>query len=217
MELQKFNPISLPPSLYKTLIVGGDFSGWVGEKEVENQSWFGEIIVHPKAEPYQRELNSLTDFKVEPTAIKDLPTLKIKIENCLVIEVPTQLYEIKEAIDEAAYILTLEEDWDDEGGMPVDKYTFIRAAMFLINYSVWLLENHRIFLSRPQIHPGPNASVDILWRSANYRMLINVPSDVAKDVAFYGDDKKNGKSIKSNVSPEGVEEFLAIWLKNLKH
>jgi hypothetical protein len=212
MERYKLKNQELHPSFFPT----GSSAYWTkGLYEITrpNVSWYSQL--HHENEFYQAIGKSLTDFKVKPST--PVPNdYKIRVDDELICRLPVQLYEIKKSIDEAYFMLNLEEDWDDEGGMPVDKFTFVRAIKFLINYSTFLMENYRIFLTPPQLHPGPKGSVDISWRTQKYRMLINIPSDPAKQAGYYGDDKNDGDSIKGKIPVEGVKESLASWLKNLK-
>lgn len=214
-NLQYLTQPFLHPSFYRTDIEPKEESAWAISDDMNESPKQGEWIPSHKDKPYQNIGRSLTEFKVTPA--KALTTVfEIEVGGRSIGELPIQLYEIKKSIDDAKYMLDLEEDWDDEGGMPVDKNTFIRAIKFLINYSVWLLRNQSIFLVPPQIHPGPDGSIDILWRTKNYRMLINVLPNPERQFEYYGDDKKDGNSIKGKVPSNGVQEFLALWLKNLK-
>ncbi|MEK7257879.1 MAG: hypothetical protein AAB316_24185 [Bacteroidota bacterium] len=143
------------------------------------------------------------------------PKIEIELKGQTIGILPRQLVEIKQSIEEAYSILDLEADWDDEGSPAIDKHTFIRAIHFVMDYASWLFYKHGIILAPPQILPGSDGSIDILWRSINYRMLINIPSDENKQAEYYGDDIKDGNSIKGKVPTNGIKEHLALWLNNL--
>lgn len=38
----------------------------------------------------------------------------------------------------------------------------------------------------PTIYNGPEGSIDILWETADHRLLINVPKDTGKPASYYG-------------------------------
>lgn len=142
--------------------------------------------------------------------------IEIQLAEETIGTLPEQLINIKNALEEAQDLLALEADWDDEGAPPIDKNTLIRAIHFVMDYSSWLFYEQGIILSPPQILPGADGSIDILWRTNNYRMLVNIPLDANKQAEYYGDDKKDGNSIKGKVPTNGVKEHLAFWLNNLK-
>ena len=116
-----------------------------------------------------------------------------KIQVCIEKKPSIGLGNINTAIEDSKYMLELEEDWDDEGGMPIDEVTFERASDFLLGYAEWLLDNKNVVIQTPEISPGPENSIDIHWRLENYRMLINIPSNPQKQAGFYGDDTNKWK------------------------
>src|SRR5690606_5828346 len=136
-------------------------------------SWISQKpIIIQEIESNKKQVKSSTDFKTKPFKVTSLTdNIEIKIDNEIIRTLPIRLQEIQKSIEDSYYILELEDDWDDEGGVPVDKNTFIRGIRFLINYSVWLLHNQNFLLAPPQINPGPDGSIDILWRTNHYRML----------------------------------------------
>jgi len=121
---------------------------------------------------------------------------------------PHSLKHIGEAIEGSKKILELAEDWDDAGALPIKKTTFKRASIFLINYSTWLFNNFKFAIETPQLSPGPDGSIDILWRTKYYRMLINIPQNKDQQAGYYGDDYKDGNSIKGKVPVEGLKNIL---------
>ncbi len=156
------------------------------------------------------------DASTHSSKSKAAPPFEIQLEGQTIGLLPGQLFEVKKSIDAAFSMLSLEADWDDEGAGTIDKSTFARAIHFVVDYSNWLLQEQNAALAAPQIHPGPDGSIDILWRTKDYRMLINIPQDAGKQAEYYGDDKKDGNSIKGRVPTDGVKEHLALWLNNLK-
>lgn len=132
------------------------------------------------------------------------------------IKVRKELNHIIKCFQESEYISSLKEDWDDNEGKPISFQTWTNAVNFVNDYSDWIFNYFGIVISEPQIQPGPNETIDIVWRNDNYRFLINIPQDKNFQAGYYGDDKKNGNSIKGKIPIDKVEEFIATWMKNLK-
>ncbi|MFQ5677782.1 MAG: hypothetical protein ACE5G1_17970, partial [bacterium] len=66
----------------------------------------------------------------------------------------------------------------------------------------------------PKITPGPNGSIDILWKSANYRLLINIPDNPKKQASFYGDNFSTD-TIEGTFNPSNFNQGLLLTILNL--
>lgn len=119
---------------------------------------------------------------------------------------------IADAIEKSRDILKLPVDWDDEGSPPYSQKTLVRATEFLWNQAVWFWEHESVLLDTPRIAPGPDGSIDILWKSDSAELLINVPIDRNSQLAFYGDTKA-GSHISGSIKDSDYKKGLWFWLK----
>jgi len=98
------------------------------------------------------------------------------------VELPTELGEIAQAIEESKYLLELSDNFAEEGA----KACWERAVRFLVEYSEWVFQSFHYVIDRPKIY----GSIDMLWRTDHYRWLINFPEEYTQPASFYGDDFK---------------------------
>ncbi|MGH7900630.1 MAG: hypothetical protein ACRENZ_02725, partial [Thermodesulfobacteriota bacterium] len=139
----------------------------------------------------ERVRSYLTDLEspyIQNKESKD--TLKLILNDELIIELPYQFESLYNSIEESKYILELEENWDGEGSPTYKQSTWRRAIEFISNYAIWIFSETNRIIDAPKIYHGPNGSIDILWKKENYRLLINIPDDAEKPASFYGDDYK---------------------------
>lgn len=129
-------------------------------------------------------------------------------------EGPSELQVIEERIQESRWILSLEEDWDGEGGRVVVEETWQRATSYLRSQALVCLSRHDVVIPSPRISPGPEGSIDIHWQTDSYELLVNIPENPAVPATFYGDDY--GKlSIKGTFDPTSEPAghlALVSWL-----
>jgi hypothetical protein len=118
--------------------------------------------------------------------------------------------DVEMAIRESYGILDLGEDWDGEGAVPYEPDTLNRAVGFVRLHSVSAAKLG-LRLRAPRILPGPDGSIDILWRSGGFELLINFPADPSVSVTFYGDDKR-GSVVRGTLSSDTPTVSLLPWL-----
>lgn len=123
------------------------------------------------------------------------------------------LTHIYNTIREAEYILDLEDDWDDEGAVSISIDTFDKAINFIKEYSISLLENHKLILVAPTISPVGNGSIDVLWQTQDNSLLVNINN--GNFAYYYGVlDVRNLKSdFNGKVPANTVIHFFAVWLE----
>ncbi|NIR52266.1 hypothetical protein GWO43_27105 [candidate division KSB1 bacterium] len=146
----------------------------------------------PKAQQkiiFKSEIVSL--FRRKETAKEK--NLRIELDNELVSELPAELHEIYGELEKSRSILQLKDDWDDQGSIRYDKDTWKRSVRFVSNYAKWVLDKVSIKIPSPKIYPGPDGGIDIQWKDAQYRLLINIPRDPEAEASFYGDDYNKEK------------------------
>ena len=205
------------------------------------------IIAYPKStanewetitgeEYYDRALGIRQTRELSGGYIEVLPPLNrsnyftiskfIEIDSETKISIAEELFEIADEIIKSKSLLDLKEDWDDEGALPIRFDTWKRAVLTLIECSSTVLSYEDIAIATPQINPGPESSIDIVWRTNNYRMMINFPEIESNNATFYGDNYTNSTIVKGEL-PTNLEklkkflddserEYFTKWLKNLK-
>ncbi len=114
--------------------------------------------------------------------------------------IPEKFEELAKEIERSRYILTLPDNWDDEGSKPYKQETLICAIHFLLDYFYLLDKIYAHSIKVPQIGHGVNGGIDILWKSKDYRLLINIHEAPSNIASFYGDDYKDNK-IKGTFNP----------------
>jgi hypothetical protein len=118
---------------------------------------------------------------------------------------------LKEAIAASRSLLALEPDWDGEGSPGYAEGTWQRMGKFLTDHSAYLKKTSGVDAPIPEIHPGPAGSIDLLWKSSSYELLVNIPTNPDSPASFYGDDKGN-LSIKGKLHPSKFNQGLLQWL-----
>ncbi|MEJ7684313.1 MAG: hypothetical protein WKG06_41980 [Segetibacter sp.] len=87
----------------------------------------------------------------------------------------------------------MKDDWDDQGSKGYSKETFCQACSFIVKYFTWVWDEFRIIPDAPELLPGPNGSIDILWQNDKYELLVNCKEAPDNIATFYGDDKNKTK------------------------
>ena len=124
---------------------------------------------------------------------------------------PSELKHIAEAVDASRTMLELEDDWDREGSRGYAEATWKRATQFVSKHARWAWEKCGVRIDAPRIRPGPEGSIDLHWKTENYELLLNVPSNGEEPASFYGDDY--GKfTIKGTLDPSAYNRGLLMWL-----
>lgn len=118
---------------------------------------------------------------------------------------------LEKVIKASRALLSLQPDWDEQGSPGYTEDTWNRMEKFLCAYSLCLTENYSTNIPVPEILPGPDGSIDILWRSTKYELLLNIPSTANSPARFYGDDKGE-LSIKGKLDPSKFNQGLLEWL-----
>ena len=124
-----------------------------------------------------------------------------------------QFQPLKEEILKSKYILKLENNWDEDGALPVSPTIYETAIHFLQNYTMFIFETYKMIVETPSINPVKNGSIDLEWHTPNAQLLINIRD--TQNAYYYGDQNNNINAIKGNVSTQTVEIFFAVWMTKL--
>jgi hypothetical protein len=124
------------------------------------------------------------------------------------------LQPLVQELEASKYILTLSENWDDEGALPISPLIYDAATRFLQNYTSFILKKYKIAIEMPSINPVKNGSIDLEWHTPTVQLLINI-RDI-QNAYFYGDNYNNINPIKGSISVKTVEPFFAAWMLKLR-
>ena len=140
---------------------------------------------------------------------------KLKIGNGNV-SIPAPLIGIVGVINNSKHILEMPEDWDQLGAVKIEEETWNAAANFLVDYSIYILDNFSSIIQAPEINPCADGSIDLVWRTKSARLLLNIKPAGSKIFAsYYGDLFGNKQAIKNIIESYALIEHLAFWMKNI--
>ncbi len=112
-------------------------------------------------------------------------------------------------------ILELKDDWDTEGSKGYKEETWKNAINFLIDYATQVYNRHKQLIDIPKIYPGANGSIDILWETNEYRLLINITE--SDNYATYYGDTPNGQKIEGEFNTHNYNlNLLLITISQTK-
>jgi hypothetical protein len=128
--------------------------------------------------------------------------------------IPYALMHIADQVEESKEILKYNFNWDDEGSLPTDEFTFSNAATFVIKYALYIFEHDGIVLKTPYIDILKDGSVSVHWETEGSQLLIIFKKNNAGLAYYYAERKDNKVPLKSAIEPgKPVDEFLALWMK----
>lgn len=123
------------------------------------------------------------------------------------------LAHLRHIIDESERILDLPNDWDDAGSPAVSREAWNLAEAMLIESARKLDEPRAHWFADPYISPGPGGSVDIVWRTDERYLLLNIrTTDGKAEAGFYGDDGHGNYAIEGTFDPSRDGQWIAQWL-----
>lgn len=98
--------------------------------------------------------------------------------------------ELDVEIEKSKYMLSYEDDWDDEGSVGYTQETWTKAVTFVKKLRKWFLQYSTMSFPVPKIYHGPHGTIDLIWKNENIRFIINIPIDDSIG-SYYGDDYKS--------------------------
>jgi hypothetical protein len=138
---------------------------------------FSEEYIKPKQQLYNFEI----------TFPK---SLKVMLNSEFIISIPYELRDLYREINKSKYILELQENHDDQGASKYSISTWKKAIIFLAKYNSWVYSESSKIVPSPKIFHGPDGSVDIQWKTDDFKLLINIPEE--NNIAtFFGNYQNN--------------------------
>lgn len=126
---------------------------------------------------------------------------------------PDYSYKVRELIKKSKSLLKLKDNWDGEGSSAISNKTWRRATNFIMQLAMSYYDFVNSCIDVPEILPGPDDTIDILWDFDKYELLLNVPSDINKPMSFFGLDKVSNRNIKL-VEDKHFDKHLVLWLSS---
>lgn len=105
------------------------------------------------------------------------------------------------------FILSLEDDWDEEGARAFKEETFERVI--LIVKKILSLTKLTQF---PNISPSSEGDIDIHWKNEKFELLIGIPEDPEEPFGYYGDDGKYNYQIEQSVEQAEAIKNISNWI-----
>ncbi|MEK7255282.1 MAG: hypothetical protein AAB316_11090, partial [Bacteroidota bacterium] len=85
--------------------------------------------------------------------------IRVRHKNELVATLPQELADLATAIDKSKYLLSLQKDFDGEGGEPYSTEVWMKAVRFISNYAAWLFRLFGKTIATPKIYHAPEGSI----------------------------------------------------------
>jgi len=120
--------------------------------------------------------------------------------------------ELKKVIETSKQLLEYEDDWDEEGSLGYSKSTLDKAEKILTDNALTFWKNNAVWVTAPDFCPGPNGSIDLLWKLEDRELLINIPINENNLAGYYGDNFLNGSVIKGKLNLTEKNEWILMWL-----
>ena len=118
---------------------------------------------------------------------------------------------LRKAIIDSRQLLKLEDDWDGEGSLGYSEKILNKAVRFLEENAKNYFLSSGIWVTAPDICPGPNGSIDLLWKLSDRELLINIPVEENGLADYYGDDL-GINTIKGKLDLTEKHEWILMWL-----
>ena len=149
----------------------------------------------------------------EIDALESNSTSKINIEiNGEIVQLPREFEAIAKSIEKSRSILDLEENWDDDGAEAYLPETWKKTGVFLIDFASLAWNHLAEVIDPPKIYEGPEGSLDILWDTERFNLLINIPKEGT--LAEYSGDNGEGESMHGKLDCAKPKLGLITLLKN---
>jgi hypothetical protein len=114
-------------------------------------------------------------------------------------------------ISESRWILGWHEIMDGKATRPIESRTFSRAISLLTMLAYQAQTDASAEFPLPRISPSPDGSVDLLWESPGFELLVNVPAGPDALATFAG-EKANQIRLTGETNPEKPAEILLKWI-----
>ncbi len=146
-------------------------------------------------------------YETRPIAIN------IKGNNFILL---TELSHIASSIKKSETILELKEDWDEEGALPTNIETFVKAVKFIIDYSTFILKGkEKVVIDSPDIDILRDGAIIVNWETPVASFTIIFEKEPSEIYYYYAKEKQSLITLKYgiNINKE-VNEYTTLWMAN---
>lgn len=143
----------------------------------ENKVVFPEEYIRPKHQIHTLEI-------ILPTI------LDIFLNDEFVVSIPYELRDLFREINKSKYILELIENHDNQGAIAYSNNTWKKTIIFLAEYVSLIYKESGKIVTSPKIFHGPDGSIDLQWKTNDFKLLINIP-DETNIATFFGNYQNN--------------------------
>jgi hypothetical protein len=117
---------------------------------------------------------------------------------------------LADALKDCRNLLTLSAGWDDADGLPIRPETVEAACSLLESAESKSVQHYGRSLPMPRVSACSDGSVDLFWKTAAYRLLINVQPGNVSESDFYGETQSGLKF--RGTFPAGAHDLELIPL-----
>ena len=119
---------------------------------------------------------------------------------------------LERSIEDARYILELEDDWDENGAVAVAPSTWNVATAFLQNLTLWAYKYRSLVLGALSISPLGNGGIDLYWENTFADLLLTIP--VSGHLAHCYGQNARGEVFRGTMSlKDPFPDLILTWLK----
>jgi hypothetical protein len=118
--------------------------------------------------------------------------------------------ELEKLLNESKYILSLKDNWDQEGSKGYVLKTWRKMECFLNQRYYKYISSQLEAPPIPDIEPGPNGGIDLLWEYDAFELLLHIPAE-DQGISFFGNNKMKAE-LKGVFQNEEDENLLFSWI-----
>ena len=118
---------------------------------------------------------------------------------------------LETTIDAASSMLNLENGWDDEKALPIERSSFFAACDFLRRIAAAFHSVMAEEMPIPSLSPVSDGGVDAHWQLAKAELLLHFHPGNPSRPTFYG-DRYGDSYIKGRLASEERNSWLILWL-----
>lgn len=136
----------------------------------------------------------------------------INVTDNFSVQLPHEMKELGEEIEKSINFLENSDEWDPDEGELFNSATLKSAIKFLTDYAFWVYDKQGFVIPIPKIYPGPDGSIDLLWKKDQYKLLVNIKPYPKTFATFYG--KSDGEEFiegKFNLGNINQTIFLVLF------
>lgn len=125
-----------------------------------------------------------------------------------------ELHHLVKALVDSQNLLTLPNDWDDEGASATDFPTLKKAVDFIVKYSEYILKTPRdIVIDTPDIDILRDGSISVNWETDKGSFLIIFKRGEHEFTYLYGKDRETKRTFPYAIkNDQSIDQITALWM-----